>query len=473
MTSSDNSPQLDVDGNPVPVDSGAQLDSNGNVIPVVEEDTNAVSQQLADARAELMALPLGDPRREDKLARLRQAEQSLDNFVDTQGEWLQAQATFMDMSGMPSPRYLAYSHPELKAMVERRNDPGQVGELGSSWHDLGARFVEFDAMLWKALLASQQHWTGAAADQARAFSADVGTWFASAGRHAQLAGNRLAGQADVATWARDTMPDPVESDPMTALRSAGAQTDPLAFPAAMGAIEPQERASREAHQQAAAIVEQYDRKMAEYGATMPAFAAPPAAPDSAGPSSTGMPPVGDASPPSGPGVLPTGPRGNPYSPAGPQPSTPTPDPSTPVVDPVAPSQQTTAQQWMHEFSGSPGPAVPGAGPAAGAGSTSGGPGGGVGGGLGSISATPHPPSNAGLRTGPPGAARIAGQPSPVGGTRAAGRGGGPMTGMPLGARRAEDDDDDEHKSADYIIEPDPDSLFGVPEKTVRPVIGES
>lgn len=431
MTSAD-SPQLDVDGNPVPTGPGAHLDSNGNVIPVVAQNANA----------------------QDTTA----------GFVDTQGEWLQVQARFMELSGMPNTRYLGYSHQELKAMVDQRNDPGQVGELGSAWHDLGARFVEFDTELWRTLLTSQQHWTGAAADRARGSGADIGTWFADAGRHAQLAGNRLAGQAEVAAWARDAMPEPVESDRLSALRAAGQQTDPLAFPADLGAIETQEQAKREAHHQAAMIVEQYDRQLAEYGATMPAFGPPPTAPDAGDGSSTGWPDGhGDTGPgPDGSGVDgPQGPPPAPGSPAAPvQPSIPV----GPIVDPDLGDVRdkeglTTGQQTT---SGAPSSSTGVGGPAPG--SSGAGHGGGSHGGA---SLMPVGPPSAGPRAGSLGSTA-----GPVGGVRPGGRSAGGLTGLPLGSRR-QTEEDEEHDTAEYLVEPDPESLFGVVEKTVRPVIGEA
>jgi len=424
----DDSPQLDVDGNAVPTGPGAHFDSNGNVIPVVEVDVNAAAQQPG--------------------------------FVDAQGEWLQVQATFMDMPGMPSPRYLAFSHEELKSMVEQRNNPGQVGELGAAWHDIGASFVEFDAALWKALLASQQHWTGATADRARAVTADIGTWFATAGRHAQLAGNRLAGQAEVAAWARDTMPKPVGSDRLTELQAAGQQTDPLAFPAAMGAVESQERARRDAHHQAAMIVEQYDRRMAEYGATMPAFDPPPP-PGAADSSPTGWSAAPGPDQHAGPATVPQGPGVDPRGPGRPPPSGPTPGPSAPMVDPTGPTGLPALTASQQATTANQGQIAIGGGPAGGAG------------GGGSRHATPHAAPNAG-----PFAAALPGTaPAPAGGAgsvpgRLGARGTGALGGMPPGSRRAAEEDE-EHQTADYLVEPDPDGLFGVHEQTVRPVIGES
>ncbi|MEU9693035.1 hypothetical protein [Amycolatopsis japonica] len=59
-----------------------------------------------------------------------------------------------------------------------------------------------------------------------------------------------------------------------------------------------------------------------------------------------------------------------------------------------------------------------------------------------------------------------------GGRGAGGRGGGQMGPMGAGGRRADGDDDDEHQRPDYLIEADPDAIFGTDQRTSPPVIGE-
>jgi hypothetical protein len=61
-----------------------------------------------------------------------------------------------------------------------------------------------------------------------------------------------------------------------------------------------------------------------------------------------------------------------------------------------------------------------------------------------------------------------------GGRGAGGRGigGGQMGPMGAGGRRGEGDEDDEHQRPDYLIEADPDAIFGTDQRTSPPVIGE-
>ncbi|ONF64999.1 hypothetical protein AVR91_0228070 [Amycolatopsis keratiniphila subsp. keratiniphila] len=62
----------------------------------------------------------------------------------------------------------------------------------------------------------------------------------------------------------------------------------------------------------------------------------------------------------------------------------------------------------------------------------------------------------------------------AGGRGGAGRGGAGAMGGPMGAggRRADGDEDDEHQRPDYLIEADPDAIFGTDQRTSPPVIGE-
>ena len=59
----------------------------------------------------------------------------------------------------------------------------------------------------------------------------------------------------------------------------------------------------------------------------------------------------------------------------------------------------------------------------------------------------------------------------AGAAGAAGRGGaGGMAGVPGG--RGQGDDDEEHQRPSFLVEGDPDAVFGTDEMTAPPVIGE-
>jgi hypothetical protein len=44
--------------------------------------------------------------------------------------------------------------------------------------------------------------------------------------------------------------------------------------------------------------------------------------------------------------------------------------------------------------------------------------------------------------------------------------------MGPGGRRGEGEEDDEHQRPDFLIEADPDAIFGTDQRTSPPVIGE-
>jgi hypothetical protein len=68
----------------------------------------------------------------------------------------------------------------------------------------------------------------------------------------------------------------------------------------------------------------------------------------------------------------------------------------------------------------------------------------------------------------PGGALAAAEGAAVrGGT--GGRGGGMM---PMHGQRGEGEEDDEHQRASYLVEGDPDAVFGTDQMTAPPVIGE-
>ena len=64
---------------------------------------------------------------------------------------------------------------------------------------------------------------------------------------------------------------------------------------------------------------------------------------------------------------------------------------------------------------------------------------------------------------------VAGRGAAARGARGAGGASGPMGGA---GHRGEGDEDGEHQRPDFLIEPDPDALFGTDQRTTPPVIGE-
>lgn len=71
----------------------------------------------------------------------------------------------------------------------------------------------------------------------------------------------------------------------------------------------------------------------------------------------------------------------------------------------------------------------------------------------------------------PGGALAAAEGAAMRGGPAGARGGGVPGGMVPPGRRGEGDDDSEHQRASYLVEGDPDAVFGTDEPTAPPVIG--
>ncbi|MET0235748.1 MAG: hypothetical protein ABW224_13980 [Kibdelosporangium sp.] len=414
--------------------------------------------------------------------KLAEAERNLHKKTESQGDRLREGAEYRPLGDVPSPNYLGYSHEALKAMVEGRNDPGQVGTIGSSWTKLGNAFVELSDALVKSVTKSASEWQGASADKARTFTGQLGDWFNTVAQGAQLAGNRLTAKAQLAADIRNSLPAPVGFSMSDALQQANQQTDPAAQQQAMAQIRQNAAVQQAAHQQAAEMVEKYDNALIDYAATMPAFAAPPTMAGSASPNQNFVTeirgPQGldepdrldevqrrDQIPGPGPADVPRGPV------------VPQPNPVKPIDLPTVPSGAggtpdfRTSQQNFQPLSASYQPGGFGSGSAAGHSPSGSSPGGSgfAGGGF----AGPVQHQNPGARTGigPVGAPgeRVA----PGSSARAAGAGrlGAPFGGVPAGGH-GQGEDDYEYARPDYLVEPDPNAIFGTDELTSRPVIGE-
>jgi hypothetical protein len=429
--------------------------------------------------------------------------------------------------------YLATPHPQLKTMVTENVNPDSVGESGDMWISAGNAMTRFQSGVASAINNSESDWKGTAGDSARGFMASVGTWVGDAGKSAQLAGTQTNLQAAAASEAKRAMPEPVDFDLAAANRDLQSTNNPFTLITKLNDYQAKYDAQQAAHQQAATVVGSYDSSLAG-ASTMPAFGPPPAMgtttiatatmnrveesrvepvnPNGTNgtrrPRQSGTPgdalvipkpppggivrPVGtdDPNDPGGPGrpggpVRPGDPNrpGDPGGPGGPGGPT---DGTTPSGDlpgglpgpggfPGGSGNQSPGQNQgipggpmpMGGFPGGPGGGRDfergrGFGPG-GSGGYGGGPGGsgsggpgGRGGGLGGMG-------------GGPGGALAAEGGAMRGGAGAAGRGGGMM---PMGGQRGEDEEDGEHQRPSFLVEGDPDGVFGTDQPTAPPVIGE-
>lgn len=419
------------------------------------------------------------PLREDRVTSIKQAEVAR----------LSQDATLRQAPAIPQQDYRAVPHPEIKDSVTVDADPARARELGDAWIDLGAAMIGFQDRFAAAIEDSARTWEGAAGDAARRFLADVGTYIGEAGSSAQLTGRQAQLHADALADAR-RMPDPIPYDPVAA--TAEWQAAPFFEKDAVAQRHwDTYNASNAAHDEAARAASQFDGTIAASSA-MPAFSAPPAMHDAERP---GPPPGPDDPPPSSPwtGRPPTSPEqprdsqtdlsftdtpggGHPTPPTSPQPRTdPAPIGGWTVPPHNQPPHSRTPQSQSPQNRSRQ-----------------------------SQSPQNHPPQNRSLQGQPPQSRSPLDQPRREAGAGRPGAGSGPRTAGPgsgttpppatqrpggtdqprggpstrgamapgIGASRGQGDEDTEHQRPSYLIEDDPESLFGLDQTLSPPVIGE-
>ncbi|MCT2585922.1 hypothetical protein [Actinophytocola gossypii] len=421
--------------------------------------------------------------------------------------------------------YMSYDHGALKTMVTDGVDPDQVGQMGDKWIEAGNAMVRFQSGVATAINNSETDWQGEAGNSARKFMADVGNWVGTAGQSAQLAGTQTNIQAESLAEAKNTMPEPVEFDAAAANRDLQTTSNPADMMFKYANYMAQYHQQQAAHQQAAQVVGTYDSGLS--GASqMPAFAPPPVMNnpnggtsdpgtsniDSMGPGgsvdsggtggSGGVGGYGDAGGGSGSGVysVPTPNGGNGYDGSGnnggsnggnnwggtgPSGDGLLPGPGPMPVPTPGPGPGPNPGNNQH-FPGAPMPLGLGGGPGGpndmergggrygggrGFGPGGGGGGFGSGGGAGSSGMGGRPGMGPMGGAGAMAAENAAMRGGGVGGAGAAGaRGTGMMGGM--GGGRGQGEDDEEHTRPSFLVEGDPDAVFGTDQMTAPPVIGE-
>lgn len=449
----------------------------------------------------------------DELHALANADQSAAAFAQQQAMALQSDIPTRTGPDIGGHYYLGYSQDELHAMVHNQADPATVNDQGQSFNEIGNALVDIAHELGNAVNTSQETWQGTAADAARGFSSTLSGWHGTTGQGAQLAANHMANQSEALQTARAAMPAPIAM-PTTADFTQALMSNPspaTANPSAtLGPLIDQYQQAQDNHRQMAQIAQQYDTHLGQ-ASTMPAFATPtPLSPHNSadGTSSTPAastsaaaaravtgphPPNTDAShaAPSS-----SSPRTGTETGPGPRAPSPVARPAGVPVGTVVPSQPTTPT-WVA-------PTVPSAvtnpsssvatggtmGPLAGAGDLAV-P---IGGGGSPVDAGIGMPPGFGSSDGrgePPGFGPLGslGNDNELGGgsrsgvrpsvtaenirgtANARGAAGEPDTAWgPVGAGRR--DEDEEHKRSQFLVEADPNTVFGVTERVAPPVIGE-
>ncbi|MEV0680741.1 hypothetical protein AB0I60_29920 [Actinosynnema sp. NPDC050436] len=423
----------------------------------------------------------------------------------------------------PGAYYPGIPHQELYESVHTEVDPGRVGEMGSAWTTLGNALTGFTESIAKAIADSEEDWVGTSGDGARQALADLGNRAGRTGVSAQLAGTLFAQQSRALSDARNSVPPP--PSPAFSVQEANDRllriTDPLEVVRQAAADRAAFEQQQEDHREAARVVQTYDRTVAQTAAAQPAFAPPPAVPEEA--RTDGETPVGTrgtssrrvAAVPEVPGTSDTtGTSGTTAPVARTGPPGAEPPGVGGVTQPGGTGHGADVTPGRQPAGGVPGVGavggLPGVGPAAGrAGAASarttslpggaaaarGGRAGGVpgvggggrpgfgGGAPGAGGQGPgghgpggHGPGQHGVGHGgssgvaPPGGQ----QPAAARGGAATGRGaGGPVgAGGVGGVGGPQREEDVEHHRPSYLVEPDPDGVFGDPTASAPPVIGD-
>jgi len=393
---------------------------------------------------------------------------------------------------VPNMHHRGKSHEELKAMTDA-GEPTASEEIAGQWRSMGSRLEQAGILLQQAVFGSEAGWTGQAADAMRYRLGQVAEWSMSTGERFTTASSAVGDQSAAVGEAKRRMPEPVPYNEGQIIDEAlkDGLIGIITLPARMYT---QQRKHDAAYDEAVLVVQARDGQLASGAATIPVFAAPPVLsddgserpPDGGGsrrPGGRSDGGIGGFSPETGPadgfGSDPVGPRPGTdvnLGPGGAGDSPPTrPDPglTTPEGRPNVPGPGGIGG-GLGQGGGLLGPGVQDVG--LGAGFLPGMPGGGFGGDAGSGSGGPGRGAGGagrgpgGTTGGGPGA--TAAEAAARGRGAAGARGAAAAGGVPMGAGgRGQGEEDTEHVRPTWLLEDDPDELFGTDEVTAPPVIG--
>lgn len=409
----------------------------------------------------------------------------------------------------PNADYKGTDHTQLQAFLQSNLDVNQVSEVSTAYHQVHQVFDRFAQSMTTAVNSSKGSWEGSAAENAQQYFTSLSKWSDANSQNAKLASETIYEQGQAAATAKNSMPAPIPFS-WTDEFKGWATSNPLNLADNVDKSIQKQKDSQAAHDEAASVMATYDKNLYDAASKQPAFAPPPSfstgngsgdpngggdknginLPSGAtnpGPGSVNLPGPGA----SAQGFLPggTGPgSGAAAHFSGPGSTTgagfvpgtgTTPSSFTPSSVPGGgSSNQNPSLGGMPPMSPMPmgGGMNFGGDEAYNSKVGGGGRGGGGGfgpGGSGSGNATGAGAASGAARPGGIGAAEGAASRGMGGlGAGAAGRGGmGPGGGLARG-QKGEGDEDTEHSRPTYLVEGDPDEVFGTDLRTAPPVIGE-
>ncbi|MEU4254105.1 hypothetical protein AB0F15_42610 [Amycolatopsis sp. NPDC026612] len=454
----------------------------------------AVQQWMAQARAKNQAQQMGDKN-------VKEATQGRD-------------VEYVQGLNPSSADYKGSDHTQLQGYLDTNLNVEQVSELSTAYHDVHQVFDKFAQSMNTAVNASKGTWEGGAAENAQQYFTSLSKWSDANSQNAKLASETIYDQGQAAATAKNSMPAPIPFSWKDEFKD-WATSNPLNLADNVDKSLQKQKDSQAAHDEAASVMSTYDKNLYEAASKQPAFAPPPSFSTGGGtgdpngtgdktginnPSGVNIPGPGSVTMPggnahvqgfgsgaavpgaggaaahfSGPGST----TGSGFVPAGGT----TPSSFTPSSI-SGPSTSNPNQQFggMPPMSPMPMGGMNFGGDEAynskvggGGGSGSGRGGGGFGpGGSGAGNATGAGAASGAARPGGIGAAEAAAGRGMGGlGAGAGGRGGmGPGGGGMGRGQKGEGDEDTEHSRPTYLVEGDPDEVFGTDLRTAPPVIGE-
>ncbi|WP_033260988.1 hypothetical protein [Amycolatopsis vancoresmycina] len=447
-----------------------------------------IQQWMAQARAKNQAQQMGDKNVKDA----------------TQGRDVE----YVQGLHAPNADYKGTDHAQLQAFLQSNLDVEQVSEVSTAYHQVHQVFDKFAQSMNTAVNASKGTWEGTAADNAQQYFTSLSKWSDANSQNAKLASETIYDQGQAAATAKNSMPAPIPFS-WTDEFKGWATSNPFNLADNVDKSIQKQKDSQAAHDEAAGVMATYDKNLYEAASKQPAFAPPPSFSTGGGsgdpngtgdkngintPSSVNTPGSHSVNTPGGnaQGFVsgnPSGPLGGPagHSFSGPGSTTgsgfvpaggTTPSSFTPSSIPAASTSNPNQQfNGMPPMSPMPMGGMNFGGDEAYNSKVGGGGGRGGGGfgpgGAGAGNATGAGAASGAARPGGIGAAEAAAGRGMGGlGAGTAGRGGmSPGGGLGRG-QKGEGDEDTEHSRPTYLVEGDPDEVFGTDMRTAPPVIGE-
>lgn len=410
----------------------------------------------------------------------------------------------------PNADYQGTDHAQLQAFLQSNLDVEQVSEVSTAYHQVHQVFDKFAQSMNTAVNASKGTWEGTAAENAQQYFTSLSKWSDANSQNAKLASETIYDQGQAAATAKNSMPAPIPFSWKDEFKD-WATSNPFSLADNVDKSIQKQKDSQAAHDEAAGVMTTYDKNLYEAASKQPAFAPPPSfstGGSSGDPSGTGDKngidnPAGVNTPGSHPVSTPgsahglvSGASGIPGGTGGP--AAHFSGPASTTGSGFVPAGSTTPSSFTpSSVSGTSSPnsnqqfgGMPPMSPMPMGGMNFGGDeaynskvGGGAGGrggggfgpgGAGAGNATGAGAASGAARPGGIGAAEAAAGRGMGGlGAGTAGRGGtGPGGGGLARGQKGEGDEDTEHSRPTYLVEGDPDEVFGTDLRTAPPVIGE-